>query len=57
MNMAKKESKTKVRDLPKETQLEIQRAAAKIAQAKVDKGDAQATIDKHRAEIDRLKKE
>lgn len=51
----KRPTKTPLRDLPRETQLEIQRRQAKIAQAKVDKADAHQEIEKNRAEIQKLR--
>lgn len=53
--MAKRETKTPIRQLPKDVQLEIQRSQAKVAQAKVDRLDAQREIEKHRAAIDKLR--
>lgn len=55
--MARKQSssKTPIRELPKETQLEIKRRQAKLAQAAVDKADAAAEIEKNRAEIQKLR--
>lgn len=54
--MAKRDTtRTPMRELPRETQLEIKRRQAKVAQAQVDKADAHQEIEKNRAEIQKLR--
>lgn len=55
--MAKKstENTRKLRDLPPETRLEVERSRAKIAAEKVKIGDSKAEIREHQANIEKLK--
>lgn len=53
--MAKKTESVRIRDLPKETQREIERRRAQLALEKVKMNDARDRIEEHRAEIDKLK--
>lgn len=51
-----KSDKPRLRDLPKETQLEIKRAKAKKLAEEVKIADAKAAADQHQATIDNLTK-
>lgn len=53
--MAKKPSPKPLKELPKETRLEIERAKARIATEKVKIGDAKLAIEEHQTTIEKLR--